>query len=160
MAISYGIIKVRRGKYESFDESKMLEGELAVATDRPAMWFCYQNGKCKRLMLSDEEISKATESIFGGIKADERLVDDTVPVRIGEDGKLYVKKYPKHLPASDVKEWAKKDSPDTTLSQKGEAADAKATGKAITELSNNFGNLSFSVSEADGGLDITYTNNA
>ena len=36
----------------------------------------------------------ASASALGGVKADGKTVTDTVPVRIGNDGKLYVPTYP------------------------------------------------------------------
>ena len=42
----------------------------------------------------DYILPQATESTLGGIKADPATEEDTVPARIGEDGKLYVKSYP------------------------------------------------------------------
>ena len=44
---------------------------------------------------------------------------------------------PTSLPASDVKAWAKKTTPDTTLSNSGEAADAKTTGDKLSSLNEN-----------------------
>ena len=44
---------------------------------------------------------------------------------------------PTSLPASDVKAWAKKTAPDTTLSNSGEAADAKTTGDKLSSLNEN-----------------------
>ena len=41
---------------------------------------------------------------------------------------------PTSLPASDVEAWAKKTAPDTTLSNSGEAADAKTTGDKLSSL--------------------------
>lgn len=44
---------------------------------------------------------------------------------------------PTSLPASDVEAWAKKTTPDTTLSNSGEAADAKTTGDKLSSLNEN-----------------------
>lgn len=44
--------------------------------------------------LPSTELSAATETTFGGLKAAEKGVGDTVPAKIGEDGKLYVPTYP------------------------------------------------------------------
>lgn len=44
---------------------------------------------------------------------------------------------PTSLPASDVEAWAKKTAPDTTLSNSGEAADAKTTGDKLSSLNEN-----------------------
>lgn len=53
------------------------------------------------------------------------------------------------------KKYQPKDT-DKTLTKSGEAADAKVVGDKITELKGDLGNLSFSVNDTDGGLDITY----
>lgn len=54
-------------------------------------------------------LPQASADALGGVKADEKTNNDTVPAKIGSDGKMYVQKYPTSLPASDVKDWAKKD---------------------------------------------------
>lgn len=53
--------------------------------------------------LPATQISKATETILGGIKAAAKADTDTVPVKIGEDGQLYVPTYPA-LPEISVAE--------------------------------------------------------
>lgn len=54
-------------------------------------------------------LPQASADALGGVKADEKTNNDTVPAKIGSDGKMYVQKYPTSLPASDVKDWAKAD---------------------------------------------------
>ena len=39
-------------------------------------------------------LPQASADALGGVKADPKTEEDTVPARIGEDGKLYVKSYP------------------------------------------------------------------
>lgn len=54
-------------------------------------------------------LPQASADALGGVKADEKTNNDTVPAKIGSDGKMYVQKYPTSLPASDVKDWAKEN---------------------------------------------------
>lgn len=49
MAIFKGTVRMRRGPESEFDESKMVSGELAIATDKPVMWFCWENGKVEKI---------------------------------------------------------------------------------------------------------------
>lgn len=63
------------------------------------------------------EVPQATAEAIGGVKADSAEAVDTQPVRIGGDGKLYT------APGGT----------DTTLTQSGKAADAKAVGDALAE---------------------------
>ena len=44
----------------------------------------------------------ATGSVLGGIKADAKGSGDTVPCKIGSDGKLYVPKYPVAAKVADA----------------------------------------------------------
>ena len=44
---------------------------------------------------------------------------------------------PTSLPASDVKAWAKKTAPDTTLSNSGEEKNKKTTGDKLSSLNEN-----------------------
>ncbi|GAB6170815.1 hypothetical protein JCM15765_02930 [Paradesulfitobacterium aromaticivorans] len=44
--------------------------------------------------LPSSTISLATEAAIGGVKAAAKTEMDTVPAKIGEDGKLYVPTYP------------------------------------------------------------------
>ncbi len=65
-------------------------------------------------------LSPATANTLGGVKADPKTNNDTVPAKIGSDGKMYVQKYPTSLPASDVKAWAKADEkPEYTAKEVG-----------------------------------------
>jgi hypothetical protein len=40
------------------------------------------------------DLTAATETVLGGIKAEAKTEEDTVPAKIGDDGKLYVPTYP------------------------------------------------------------------
>ncbi len=60
---------------------------------------------------ADYTLPQATSEVLGGVKADSKTEEDTVPVKIDEDGKLYVLKYPvveksaiKHAPYYDTME--------------------------------------------------------
>ena len=44
--------------------------------------------------LPGAQLTAATETAFGGIKAEAKTEGDTVPAKIGEDGKIYVQTYP------------------------------------------------------------------
>lgn len=61
---------------------------------------------------------------------------------------------PTSLPASDVEAWAKKTAPDTTLSNSGEAADAKVTGDKISNIEGNISNINTKDKEQDYRLDL------
>ena len=81
-------------------------------------------------------LPQATESTLGGVKAAPKGSDDTVPAKIGSDGKLYVPKYPTSLPASDVKAWAKaNEKPEYTAEEVGALPDST---KIPTKLPNPY----------------------
>lgn len=81
-------------------------------------------------------LPQATESALGGVKAAAKGSDDTVPAKIGSDGKLYVPKYPTSLPASDVKAWAKaNEKPEYTAEEVGALPDST---KIPTKLPNPY----------------------
>lgn len=81
-------------------------------------------------------LPQATESTLGGVKAAAKGSGDTVPAKIGSDGKLYVPKYPTSLPASDVKAWAKaNEKPEYTAEEVGALPD---TTKIPTKLPNPY----------------------
>lgn len=61
-----------------------------------------------------------------------------------------------YMTKEDADEKYQPKGTDKTLTKSGEAADAKVTGDKISELKGDLGNLSFSVNDTDGGLDITY----
>ena len=70
-------------------------------------------------------LSPATANALGGVKADPKTNNDTVPAKIGSDGKMYVQKYPTSLPASDVKSWAKaNEKPEYTAEEVGALPDS------------------------------------
>lgn len=84
----------------------------------------------------DYILPQATESTLGGVKAAPKGSDDTVPAKIGSDGKLYVPKYPTSLPASDVKAWAKaNEKPEYTAEEVGALPDST---KIPTKLPNPY----------------------
>ena len=69
-------------------------------------------------------LPQATADALGGIKADAAMAEDTQPVRIGADGKLKTKPS-----GSSV-------TVDSTLTQQGQAADAKKVGDSFGALAN------------------------
>ena len=102
-------------------------------------------------------LPQATESTLGGVKAAAKGSDDTVPAKIGSDGKLYVPKYPTTLPASDVKSWAKADEkPEYTAKEVG----ALPSDTQIPEELPNPHKLKFTggvTGEYDGSKEVTIT---
>lgn len=75
------------------------------------------SAKCVYDELQKRSLKQATSDTLGGVKADPATKSDTQPVRIGEDGKLVTAA----------------GGTDTTLTQSGKAADAKAVGDALAE---------------------------
>lgn len=77
-----------------------------------------------------EELTAATESKLGGVKAASKTGGDTVPAKIGEDNILYVPTYPTELPASDVYAWAKEENkPTYTPTEVGVIGDTVTSGQ-------------------------------
>lgn len=99
MAIETRIIKVRRGPAAQMDASKMLPGELAIATDQPILWFCWAPGQIAKVTSGSNEdqgnggsytLPQATANILGGVKAKAKTIE-TVEVAIDTaTGRLYV----------------------------------------------------------------------
>lgn len=78
--------------------------------------------------VSEISISVATENTLGGIKAAKKTNNETVEVKIGANGKLYV-------PAST------NIIVDTTLTLEGTAADAKTVGDLINDFEKRIKSL-------------------
>ena len=53
MAINSAIIRIRRGPKDDLRIDKLLPGELAMATDAPAMWFCWAPGNIEQVPTSE-----------------------------------------------------------------------------------------------------------
>lgn len=53
MAINSAIIRIRRGPKDDLQIDKLLPGELAMATDAPAMWFCWAPGNVEQVPTSE-----------------------------------------------------------------------------------------------------------
>lgn len=77
MAIFNGTIRVRRGLESDFDESKMVSGELAIATDKPVIWFCWKDGTAAKIegTVTSETLKKYFDEWNGGSTI---LVDETL----------------------------------------------------------------------------------
>lgn len=102
-------------------------------------------------------LPQAAENTLGGVKAADKGPNDTVPAKIGDDGKLYVPKYPESLPASDVKDWAKAEKkPKYTAKEVG----ALPSDTQIPEELPNPHKLKFTggvTGEYDGSKEVTIT---
>lgn len=155
MAIFKGTVRMRRGPESEFDESKMVSGELAIATDKPVMWFCWENGKVEKIegSVTPEKLREyfnewcVDNPIFidetlkvSGKAADAKVTGDNITklskelqgIRDGADGKTYPS-------AGDaVREQVSELNGD------------------IINTNRKLGNLSFSINPSDNGLDITY----
>lgn len=123
------IVKIqhRRGSYNDYDPSKLLPGEIAVtqsndpnSPDGRAIYIATAAGNVKRLASADE------------LKSDiETALQDAIPKFVDEATQ-------KAQDAADRAEAAAEHLLiDTTLTQTGQAADAKVTGDEITGLKND-----------------------
>lgn len=87
---------------------------------------------------SDYTLPQATSDALGGVKADEKTDTDTVPARIGTDGKLYVEKYPSEIKVDNV------------LNEESEnPVQNKVITKKINELSNDIVKIKEDVNDAE-----------
>lgn len=77
MAIFNGTIRVRRGLESDFDESKMVSGELAIATDKPVIWFCWKDGTAAKIegTVTSETLKKYFDEWNGDSNI---LIDETL----------------------------------------------------------------------------------
>ena len=120
-------IQHRRGAYADFNPSKMTPGELAVvqsgdpsATDGKTVYMAFAAGDVRRLATLDEMHDQVSEEI---ITQTEEIVEN-IRAGVADDVERA------EQAAEDVE--AALNTIDPTLSIEGRAADAKATGRAIS----------------------------
>ena len=88
----------------------------------------------------------ATENMYGGVKADAATETDTVPAKIGTDGKLYVPTYPE-IPEQIQADWEQNDSTASDYIKNRIAYDEPiAPFTPIGELNNDISALETNVS--------------
>lgn len=117
-------IQNRRGAYADFVPSKMLPGEIAVvqsgdtsSSDGKSVYVAFQSGNVKRLATYTDiqtEVAKATEELVQEVK--DAVADDV----------------------ERAEEAARHLTIDNTLTQSGQAADAKKTGDEIAQLKDEY----------------------
>ena len=119
-------IQNRRGAFSNFDPSKMLPGEFAIVqsgdtstSDGKSVYIAFQSGQVKKL-ATYTDIQDAVES------ATDELIEE-VTQGLEED-------------VQRAEEAARTLTIDNTLTQSGQAADAKKTGDEITALKNDLAN--------------------
>lgn len=123
------IVKIqnRRGQYIDFDPSKLLPGEFAIVqtgdpntADGKAIYIGVTAGNVKQIVTLDELQSEI-----------ETALNEALPQAVEEA-----------QDAADRAEAAAQTLEiDTTLTETGQAAEAKATGDAIDELNERIGNM-------------------
>lgn len=87
----------------------------------------------------------ASKSLYGGVKADAATETDTVPAKIGTDGKLYVPTYPE-IPEQVQSDWEQNDSTASDYIKNRIAYDEPiAPFTPIGELNNNISALETNV---------------
>lgn len=172
MAIFKGTVRMRRGPESEFDESKMVSGELAIATDKPVMWFCWDNGKAEK--IEGPVTPEKLREYFNEWCVDNPIfIDDTLAVKgKAADAKATgdaIKKLKddavqldenlsdsqKAAPANAVGQ-IKNQVTELVRDATGKATQIKQNTDEISELKGKLGNLSFSINQSDNGLDITY----
>lgn len=139
-------IQLRRGAYANFDPAKMTPGEPAIvvsgdpnSSDGKSAYVAFAAGDVKRLATHDDmvaEIADITEDIINEVSTgiEEAIHDDMETA--SEAAATATQK------ASDASESAAEAAQtvatiiDPTLTQTGKAADAKATGDAISDLND------------------------
>ena len=137
-------IQLRRGAYANFDPAKMTPGEPAIvvsgdpnSSDGKSAYVAFAAGDVKRLATHDDmvaEIADITEDIINEVSTEiEEAIHDDMETA-SEAAATATQK------ASDASASAAEAAQtvatiiDPTLSQTGKAADAKATGDAISDL--------------------------
>lgn len=100
MAIFNGTIRVRRGLESDFDESKMVSGELAIATDKPVIWFCWKDGTAAK--IEGTVTSETLKKYFDEWNGDSNILIDETLSKTGQaaDAKVTGDKFDKL--ASDI----------------------------------------------------------
>lgn len=141
-------IQNRRGAFADFDPTKMVAGEFAVvqtgdpnADDGKAVYMAFSAGSVKRLATYEDmqqSIADATDDIAQNI---ENAVADDVEAA--------------QQAAEQAQQAAETLTIDSTLTQSGQAADAKKTGDEISSLKEDLSAVGFTVSvEANGNATL------
>lgn len=136
------IVKIqnRRGQYVDFDPSKLLPGEFAIVqtgdpntADGKAIYIGVTAGNVKQLATLDELQSEVETALQSAIP---EVVEEAT-----QEAKAAANRAEAAAQTLEI---------DTTLTETGQAAEAKATGDAIDELNERLDELAEEVEEKSG----------
>lgn len=129
----YATIQMRHGKESEMDKSKFVPAEMGVATDTKKMVVAFAPNDTKEVAFKDD--------LDGLINKNQGTENSGKVLVVGKDGNVIPGETPIEI--------------DSTLTQSGHAADAKATGdklSSLSEESDNVYNNSFkSIAEKNEG---------
>ena len=138
----YATIQMRHGKESEMDKSKFVPAELGVATDTKKMVVAFAPNDTKEVAFKDD--------LDGLINKNQGTENSGKVLVVGKDGNVAPGETPIEI--------------DSTLTQSGQAADAKTTGDKLSSLSEDLIKLDngeiiyFSVNESDlesGGINYS-----
>lgn len=109
----YATIQMRHGKESDMDKSKFVPAEIGVATDTKKMVVAFAPNDTKEVAFKDD--------LDGLINKNQGTENSGKVLVVGKDGNVAPGETPIEI--------------DSTLTQSGQAADAKATGDKISSLS-------------------------
>ena len=122
----YATIQMRHGKESDMDKSKFVPAEIGVATDTKKMVVAFAPNDTKEVAFKDD--------LDGLINKNQGTENSGKVLVVGKDGNVAPGETPIEI--------------DSTLTQSGQAADAKATGDKLSSLSEDLGvieNVGFDV---------------
>ena len=114
----YATIQMRHGKEADMDKSKFVPAELGVATDTKKMVVAFAPNDTKEVAFKDD--------LDGLINKNQGTENSGKVLVVGKDGNVIPGETPIKI--------------DSTLTQSGQAADAKATGDKLSSLSEDIEN--------------------
>lgn len=114
----YATIQMRHGKESEMDKSKFVPAEMGVATDTKKMVVAFGPNDTKEVAFKDD--------LDGLIKKNQGTENSGKVLVVGKDGNVTPGETPIEI--------------DSTLTQSGHAADAKATGDKLSSLSEDLDN--------------------